>query len=159
MMGGTGKSVFSLEELRRHFSQLTQALESPAETGDSKLRAQAIESALAERGVTASLDMGNIELGPMDPDEDWLGPMQLGVCVERWVDKDYEPAQLAWIDKNHTLYMFKPEKNTGPAVYSAPALIKALREGSLRLVESAPVFDRAVESIMLDAAATRLARS
>lgn len=157
-VSGLEKSAFSLEELRRHFLQLQKTLESPGESGTSEARTRAIETALVERGVTASLDMGHTELGRLDPDEDWLGRMQVGVCVERWVDNAYEPAQLAWIDQNRTLYMFKPENNTGPAVYSAGALVKALREGSLCLIESAPVFDRAMESIMLDAAATRQTR-
>ncbi len=158
---GIEKNVLSLEELRRHFSRLTSALENNAEEQSPTLRAKAIEIALAARGVAASLELGSAEPSPIGSDEEWLAQMQLGICVERWTERDYgdyELARLAWIDKNRTLYMFKSENGAGPAVYSAQALVKALREGSIRLVEGAPVFDRAVESIMLDAAAIRLGR-
>lgn len=153
----SGANLFSLDELRKHFSRFSISLDN-AQPQSAERQAAAIATALAKDGMSVNLDLTTPEMTPIGSDEEWLGQMQLGICVERWEEGEYQLARLAWIDQNQTLYMFKPEKSTSPAVYSAQALIKALREGSVRLIESAPVFDRAVEAIMLDAQAVRPAR-
>ena len=98
--------------------------------------------------LAPELDLEREETPTFESDADWLIHMQVGTCVERWTDAGYKLARLNWISKRKTLYMFMLEDKTLPVVYSASSLIKALREGSVCLMESAPVFERAVETLL-----------
>ncbi len=179
LSGKNTHSVLSLEALREHFSSLhvtpdltsdvtsDHGLETGAGTdtdneivdheqdspGAQKVEAEAISAALAERGVTASLDLGAEDMPEFDTETDWLDQMVVGVCVERWTDGEFKSARLNWISKKKILYIFMFENNPKPLVYSDQSLIKSLREGSVRTVESAPAFDRAVQSLIEDAEA------
>lgn len=157
--------VLSLASLREHFSALhitpdisvdleTKIVDNAQEiSAAKKVDAAAITSALAERGVTASLDLGAEDMPEFETETDWLDQMVVGVCVERWTDGEFKPARLNWISKKKILYIFLFENNPKPLVYSDQSLIKGLREGSIRMVESAPAFDRAVQSLINDAEA------
>ncbi|CAN5398869.1 DUF1631 domain-containing protein [soil metagenome] len=112
------------------------------------IQAEVLQVALAQRGASATLDLDAGGTHWYEPDSDWLTQMQLGICVERWFDGAYHLARLTWISKKQTIYMFKLDEDAKTVVYSALSLKKALREGSLQMVESAPVFDRAVESLL-----------
>lgn len=168
LRGQPGKSkqtVLSLAELREHFSSLHVTPEfstvDAAEIDDDetdnsankKIEKAVITAALAEHGVTASLDLGAEDMPEFDTETDWLDQMIVGVCVERWTDGEFKSARLNWISKKKILYIFMLENNPKPLVYSDQSLIKGLREGSIRTVESAPAFDRAVQSLISDAEA------
>jgi hypothetical protein len=152
----------SLEALQQHFAdfvvgQKSAPLTSPdgQETSSDapQFQAAAIETALAEQGILTNLD-SNIEPVPaFESDAEWMEQMQLGICVECWSDDAFQLARLSWINRSRTLYMFRLEQNVRPIVYSSTSLIKALREGSIRLVEYAPAFDRAVDALLFDAEA------
>ena len=152
---GGDQSLFNLEEMRAHFSRLSigpeQALPPPVESEE-------IETELAKRGVAIDLDLEREETPSFESDADWLTHMQIGTCVERWSDTGYQMARLTWVSKRQTLFMFQLEKKTAPVVYSAISLIKSLREGSIRLVEHAPVFERAVETLLIGARAVETNR-
>ncbi|MDO8176802.1 MAG: DUF1631 family protein [Undibacterium sp.] len=159
------QNLLSLEALRQHFSPLhvtpdTKSGDATDITHDEqlasasiKVEAATITAALADRGVTASLDLGTEGMPEFDTDADWLDQMILGICVERWSDGEFRSARLNWISKKKILYIFMLENSTKPVVYSDQSLIKSLREGSIRTVESAPAFDRAVQSLLNDAEA------
>ncbi len=163
--GKSKQSVLSLTELREHFSSLHVtpdiSTDNAAEVVDDetensatkKVEAAAITAALADRGVTASLELGADDMPEFDTETDWLDQMIVGVCVERWTDGEFKSARLNWISKKKILYIFMFENNPKPLVYSDQSLIKGLREGSIRTVESAPAFDRAVQSLLSDAEA------
>ena len=168
LRGISGKSkqrVLSLTELREHFSSLhvtpdistdnaAEVVDDEAENSvTKKVEAAAITAALADRGVTASLELGADDMPEFDTETDWLDQMIVGVCVERWTDGEFKSARLNWISKKKILYIFMFENNPKPLVYSDQSLIKGLREGSIRTVESAPAFDRAVQSLLSDAEA------
>ena len=158
-------NILSLEELREHFSPLrvtpefgadnaTELADDEEPIADSKkVEAAAIHAALAERGVTASLELGADDMPEFDSQTDWLDQMIVGVSVERWSDGEFKTARLNWISKKKTLYTFTFENNPKSLVYSDQALIKALREGSVRTIESAPAFDRAVQLLLFEAEA------
>jgi hypothetical protein len=159
------QSVLSLEALREHFSSLhitpdvnldnvSKVTDDAPEISDTKkVEAATITAALAERGVTANLDLGSDDMPEFDKETDWLDQMIVGVSVERWSEGEFTSARLNWISKKKILYIFMLENNPKPLVYSDQSLIKALREGSLRTIESAPAFDRAVQSLISDAEA------
>jgi hypothetical protein len=87
-------------------------------------------------------------------DARWLGGMQPGTAVEWWSEQDYSPAVLMWVDDAQSFYVFRidpardAEGEPSLLIYSSISLIKALREGSVGLREPAPVFERAIESLL-----------
>ena len=157
------QDILSLEALREHFSPLritpefgtdnaTEVADDEEPIADSKkVEAAAINAALADRGVTASLDLGADDMPEFDTETDWLDQMIVGVSVERWSDGEFKSARLNWISEKKTLYTFMFENNPKLLVYSDQSLIKALREGSIRTIESAPAFDRAVQLLLFEA--------
>jgi hypothetical protein len=173
LSGKNAQRVLSLDALREHFASLNLAADGTPDTaagihsnepseiidaetesaGAQKVEAAAITAALADRGVTASLELGAEDMPEFDTETDWLDQMIVGICVERWTDGEFKSARLNWISKKKILYIFMFENNPKPLVYSDQSLIKGLREGSIRTVESAPAFDRAVQSLLSDAEA------
>jgi hypothetical protein len=86
----------------------------------------------------------------------WLGAMQPGTAVEWWADAGYLPARLMWVEEARSFYLFRIdparriEGEPGLLIYSSISLIKAMREGSIGLIEPVPIFDRAIESLLGD---------
>jgi hypothetical protein len=74
--------------------------------------------------------------------------MQVGACVECWVDNAFQKGRLIWTGQNQSLFMFRLDKNAQPLVYTPASLSKAMRQGQLNLLEIAPTFERAVESLL-----------
>jgi len=147
-MEGATPSQYNLPQLRERFSQLSIGPElGPPDMVESK----EMQSELAKHGVDIDLDLERGSPQTFESDAEWLSRMQVGALVERWSDTGYQHARLTWISKRQTLYMFQLEGKTAPVVYSAISLIKSLREGSVRLAEHAPVFERAVESLIIGA--------
>lgn len=163
--GKNRQSVLTLEALREHFSQLHVTPDVSTDSGTKiandeeqiveieKVEVAAITVALADRGVTVNLELGADDMPEFGIETDWLDQMIVGVSVERWSDGEFKSARLNWISKKKILYIFMFENNPKPLVYSDQSLIKALREGSIRTIESAPAFDRAVQSLLHEAEA------
>jgi hypothetical protein len=145
---GGDQTQKNLAEMRAHFAQLSLG---PEIAPTPAIESSQIESELAKRGVEIDLDLERVDTPTFDSDADWLAYMRVGTCVERWSDTGYQTARLTWVSKRQTLFMFQLEKKTAPVVYSAISLIKSLREGSVRLVEHVPVFERAVETLLIGA--------
>ena len=92
-------------------------------------------------------DLGTL----MSSDAKWLGGMHVGTQVEWWHDGTYVPASLLWVDAAQSFYLFRLNAaDAAPRllIYSSIALIKGLREGSIGMMESAPVFDRAMQALL-----------
>jgi hypothetical protein len=149
------KSI-GLASLQQHFSTLqtvrpnTGALTRHAPTVPH-IRLQAV---LREFDVSAHLCPDNDVGTLLSADMNWLGGMQAGTAVEWWADNDYHPAILMWVNQPQSFYLFKltaPGEQSRLLIYSSISLIKALREGSIGMGESAPIFDRAVASLRLNA--------
>ena len=149
-----------LEELRERFAEFVIGRNERVVVNAEppEVAAATIEAAFAERGVSASLDLDYNPDPEFEADVEWLTPMQMGTCVECWSDENFEAARLTWINATRTLYLFKLESSARPIVYSDKSLVKSLREGSVRLVEHAPAFERAVESLLLGAEAIQQGR-
>ena len=163
--GQNKQSVLSLDAMREHFSSLQiiaddssdkapEAVDGEPENSiTKKIKATAIAAALAERGVNANLNLGPDDMPKFDTEAEWLDEMIVGVCVEHWTEGEFTSARLNWISKKKAFYVFNVENNPKPLVFSDQSLIKALREGSIRTIESAPAFDRAVQLLISDAEA------
>lgn len=162
IQGGAVKKTVELAVLHRHFSALRIGA-GDVNTADDADAASAIhaptvphirlQAALQKFDVSAHLlldsDVGTLQ----NSDIKWLGGMQAGTSVEWWVDNGYLPARLVWINPQQSFYLFQlaaPDGQPRLLVYSSIALIKALREGSIGMAEYAPVFDRAMESLLLN---------
>ncbi|RQO38510.1 hypothetical protein DBR37_01010 [Herminiimonas sp. KBW02] len=154
IQGNQLKGARSLLSLQQHFSTLhigsalaPQATEIHAPT----VPHERLQAALQQFHVAAHLHLDS-DLGTlMSSDAKWLGGMHVGTQAEWWHEGAYLPASLLWIDAAQSFYLFRinaPEARPRLLVYSSIALIKGLREGSVGMVESAPIFDRAMESLL-----------
>lgn len=153
--GDTTQNLPTLEGLRQLFSGLVIDPDSTSWTAIAPLQIQSalIETALAERGVSAGLDLKRDSIFSSVSDAKWLAQIQVGASVECRIDGKFQLARLIWIGKHQSLYMFTVDQTSKPMVYSSTSLSKSLHEGSIRLMESAPTFERAVESLLLSAEA------
>jgi len=150
----------SLDDLRKEFSRLVSSDDSAAWGLSEPLQVapDALESALAERGVAADVDLSRLSVYAAAPSAELLTQLQVGSAVEFRVADTAAPARLAWVSKHHALFIFKLEQQAKPLVYSAAALLQALQSGKIGLIEYAPALDRAVDALMKDAEAVQAAR-
>ena len=79
-----------------------------------------------------------------------MADMQVGTRVECKIERDYEAGRLIWVDKHQSLYMFRLDKSPNPLIYCPVALSKALRNGVVAFVETAPTFERAITALLQD---------
>jgi hypothetical protein len=61
------------------------------------------------------------------------------------------PAQLMWISTHRSLYLFRHDDDRSLVIYTYAALLESLREAGIVPVEYAPVFERAVDSLLFGA--------
>lgn len=148
------KGARSLLNLQQHFSTLhigSALAAQPTEIHAPTVPHERLQTALQQFHVDAHLHLDS-DLGTlMSSDAKWLGGMHVGTQAEWWHEGVYLPATLLWIDAAQSFYLFRinaPEARPRLLVYSSIALIKGLREGSVGMVESAPIFDRAMESLL-----------
>lgn len=118
------------------------------------ITAERLRASLRQFRVKA-LTWVDADVGALTGDDArWLGGMQPGTAVEWWSEQDYSPAVLMWVDEAQSFYLFRidptrdAEGEPSLLIYSSISLIKALREGSVGLREPAPVFERAIESLL-----------
>jgi len=145
----------SLEDLRKEFSRLAisweravwEMPEPPAPREDS------IMEIFARHDASADINLGVNTVSSSSADREFLAQTYLlGTRVAfRAPDGSNIPGQLVWISTHRSLYLFKQDGRSTLAVYSPAALIEALREESIIPVEYAPVFERAVESLLFGA--------
>jgi hypothetical protein len=76
-----------------------------------------------------------------------LAQLELGVAVARG-EADGQLGRVVWICPDRSLFVLKFKEDAAPLLYTAQVLEKAMREHALRLVERAPAFDRALESLL-----------
>lgn len=148
------KPVLSMTELHRHFSALNLSplgeLDAPTIQAptmpEDHLRA-ALNKFDVQAHVHFDRDVGTL----LNTDTQWLSTFLPGAPVECWVREGYQAATLLSCDAKQLFYLFRLAGQSEPPrllIYSSIALIKALREGSVCMAETAPVFDRAIESLL-----------
>jgi hypothetical protein len=143
----------TLEELYQHFSflQVCEGSYLWTEHEPLKVRAEIVAASLATRGADLQLNIQNESIPMLATDDDWMTQMRLGIGVEVQIDKVRDLARLAWVSEQRSLFMFVIEGSGESVLYSSISLLKALRDGLMRPLEYAPLFDRAVESLMVGA--------
>lgn len=147
------KASVKLETLHQHFASLrigSTNAEAAAIHAPTVPKAR-LESALLKFEVAAHQYLDNDMGTLLSSDASWLGGMQAGTLVEWWSDNIYQPARLMWVDPQQSFYIFQllaTQEQTRLLIYSSISLIKALREGSIGMLEYAPIFDRAIESLL-----------
>ncbi len=151
----TASAQASLDALRAEFSRLViswdraswELPEPPAP------REEMIEAIFAKHGVKAEINLGLNTVNSSAADREFL--MQtylLGTRVAfRAVDGSNIQGQLVWISTHRSLYLFKQDRKPVLVAYTPAALLEALREEIIVPVEYAPVFERAVESLLFGA--------
>jgi hypothetical protein len=154
------KKLPSLESLREQFGRLVVNPDTAVWTlsAPPAVSAETVENMLTDRGAAAELALQEEGEISADTDGAWLTQLQVGTCVQFVAADTSVLARLIWISKHHSLFIFKMDQNAKPLVYSAVSLVKALREGAIRLAEYAPVFERAVDSLMMGAEAIQAGR-
>lgn len=108
---------------------------------------QASLSAVGIAAVVCADPAGFIEQ-PTDPD--YLEWARQGTPFEVLVGTDYQPLMLEAASAAGMAYLFRPQHGN-PVVYTRQSLLAAMRDGILRPVEHAPLFERAVGSLMTGA--------
>jgi hypothetical protein len=142
----------TLEQLRAHFAAFDAA---PASGGDAVSIGHAqLEAALAQRGIRADLytDPGK-KVAHASDEKEWLDMALPGAGFEIALDGRYVPARLSAVSPRGSLYLFSVKGQAAPATFTRDALLAAMHDETLRTVEHAPVFERAVESLMAGAEA------
>jgi len=149
--GVDGKNKLpTLDELRQMFKAekiQDEAIASKA-TAPPPLDVGMIQAALAKKGITAMLHISPVQGYGADLEHEWLADMQVGTRIEWKMNDIYKLGRLIWVDKKQSLYMFRMDKSATPLIYCPVLLSKALRDGTITFVESAPTFERAIESLL-----------
>ena len=157
MQGGVTVPSISLVALHQHFAKLQIGATVTAEEMTihaPTVSPERLQTILKKSGIPVHLhvdrDIGTL----LSADIKWLAGMQPGTAIEWWNGESYRPAMLVWIDPQQSFYLFRSlaaDEETLMPLYSSIALIKGLREGSVGMIEYAPVFDRAIESLLQNA--------
>ncbi|MGH8806818.1 MAG: DUF1631 family protein, partial [Noviherbaspirillum sp.] len=152
---GGMKEQNSLDELRRQFARLSVNWErvSWGLTDPPQPRAAVIEEAFFKRSVAAELNLGVHTVASSLADQEFLVQTYLlGTRVAfRSADGASRPGQLVWISTHRSLYLFKQDGEATLVLYTFASLLEALRDETIVPVEYAPVFERAVESLLFGA--------
>ncbi|HEY8609551.1 MAG TPA: DUF1631 family protein [Noviherbaspirillum sp.] len=145
----------SLDELRQEFARVVVSWErvSWEQPEPPQPRSALIEEVFAGRGIPAELHLGISAVSASQADREFLAQTYLlGTRVAfAAAGAEPQPGKLVWISTHRSLYLFRKEGKDGLAVYTYASLLEALREEALMPVEYAPVFERAVESLLFGA--------
>lgn len=151
----------SLDDLRKEFSRLVISWERASwELPEPPApREEMIEEIFARRGVKADINLGLNTVASSAADREFLTQTYLlGTRVAfRAPDGSNIQGQLVWISTHRSLYLFKQDRKAALAAYTPAALLEALRDESIVPVEYAPVFERAVESLLFGAGSLQAA--
>ncbi|MES2901307.1 MAG: DUF1631 family protein [Pseudomonadota bacterium] len=155
VLGGkvaSGGKLLTLDELREHFSQFEidpNYTQPPGKEG--WLGKFELEAALSRRGLSAAINAKAAARTPQSSDADWMLWARPGNGFEILVEGRYESALLCAVSAGESAFLFSTTDPEGEVIFLRSALIEAMESGTLRPLEYAPVFDRAVESLMAGA--------
>jgi hypothetical protein len=145
----TGRRVRSLDQLRAHFNGFTVERASASEDG-TVLEAGALQAELARSRLVVTLQATPSVPALYEQDYRLLALARPGTGFELLIDGAFISAQLAGVSRHQSAYVFVLA-DRAPLIYLNGALLAALQDGTVRTVEYAPVFDRAVQSLMAGA--------
>ncbi|MES2018329.1 MAG: DUF1631 family protein [Pseudomonadota bacterium] len=144
----------TLEQFRGHFEHFViDPVYSSADGKDSWLGKFELEAALARHAVTVDLHARAATRMPQASDADWLAWARPGAGFEIKVEGSYRAALLCNVGGGVSAFLFSIAQQENQAIYLRGPLLEELENSTLRPLEYAPLFDRAVESLMAGAAA------
>ncbi len=142
-----------LDALRRHCAAFADDEPYvPEDGGPIHVGRAELKAALAKRGVTATLHT-KAENAGISADPDWSSVARAGAGFELMVDGKLTPACLSAVSARQSVYLFSITDVAQPMIFARQALLGAMEEGLVQTVEYAPVFDRAVETLLAGAEA------
>jgi hypothetical protein len=138
-----GRST-SLDWLRVHFAQLGAAASAPA----APLAAAALETVLARQGLRAMVHDQPEQRDAQPLDTEWLARARPGASFEMEFDGSFVVVRLETVSPDKSTFIFSTPAPAPALVCRQNALLAAMHTGALRPVEYAPLFERAVSSVM-----------
>jgi hypothetical protein len=153
---GAMKELPSLEELRQDFSRIVISWDRASwELSEPpQPRTTIIEEIFAKHDISVELNLGLHTVASALADREFLAQTYLlGTRVEFRPAEGTSPlsAQLVWISTHRSLYLFKQDGTSTLVLYTFASLLEALRDETIIPLEYAPVFERAVESLLYGA--------
>jgi hypothetical protein len=153
---GATKELPSLEDLRQDFSRVVISWDRASwELSEPpQPRTTIIEEIFAKYDISAELNLGLHTVASTLADREFLAQTYLlGTRVEFRPAEGPSPlsAQLVWISTHRSLYLFKQDGTSTLVLYTFASLLEALRDETIIPLEYAPVFERAVDSLLYGA--------
>ena len=145
------RNQLTLAQFRQHFRNFSIDQVAPPEGKDGWVGKFELEAALARRGADATLHARAAARLPQSSDADWLAWARPGAGFEIKIDGRYQPALLCDVNPGASVFMFSVTGQAAPVIYLKGPLLEGLENSTLRPFEYAPLFDRAVESLMAGA--------
>jgi hypothetical protein len=146
------RSHMTLAQFREHFHDFRIETDLPAQDGrEGWVGKFELEAALGQHGVPAALHARAANRLPQSSDADWLAWARPGTGFEVKIEEKYRLALLCTVSSGGCAYLFSIAGEDVPAIYLRGPLLEALEHADLRPIEYAPLFDRAVESLMAGA--------
>jgi len=147
------RARFGAIDLEQPLALAADGMRADALPGQGQFRAE-----FALHGILATVQPDPVLGTAASNDDELLQWAHAGNGFELLTGESYVPWRLSAVAPRKAGFLFTAQGQTTPLVYSRAALLAAMREGSLRPLEYAPLFERAVESLMtgaesLDAAA------
>ena len=151
---GSGDSAIDIETLRQIFSRITVHWQHVSWELDEppQPREEVMGDVLAKLRISPQVNFAVNAVGTSAADREFL--MQtylLGTKVDIRKGEDSRPAQLMWVSTHRSLYLFRYDDDRSMAIYTHAALLESLREAGIVPLEYAPVFERAVDSLLFGA--------
>jgi hypothetical protein len=146
------RKQMTLEQFREHFRNFAIDPVYPSADGkDGWVGKFELEAALKEHAVDAVLHAKAAARLPQASDADWLAWARPGAGFEIRLDGRYESALLCTVSAGGSAFLFSIANQKTQAIYLRGPLLEGLENSTLRPLEYAPLFDRAVESLMAGA--------
>lgn len=142
--------ALDLESLRRYFAPLERQAHGQAD-GPGWPTSAELAPALARHAAVATVAAEPALDDPGQPDDDaTLAVLQPGVGVEFLEGGIYVPGMLVAAGG---AFVFAVPGAAAPVLYTRAALLRAMRDESLRTLEYAPLFERAIDRLSVSAEA------
>jgi hypothetical protein len=130
-----------------HWQHVSWELEEPPQP-----REEVINDVLAKLRIAPQVNFAVNAISTSAADREFL--MQtylLGTKVDIRKGEESRSAQLMWVSTHRSLYLFRYDDDRSMVIYTHAALLESLREAVIVPVEYAPVFERAVDSLLFGA--------
>lgn len=145
------RRLMSLERFREHFAGFSITSAAAAAGSDTWVGKFELEASLLRHNATPIVHDRAANRLPLASDADWLSWARPGNGFEVKVEGRFHPALLCAAAQREGAFVFSVADNIGCVIFLRAPLLEAMEYGSLRPIEAAPLFDRAVESLMAGA--------